>query len=275
MISCKKKIQRAHEDKALFYKPWIGRLYDKGVRLINSERGMRVLVIGASRYCEYLAKHGEQACPNRDVCCFCYDYDRLMSIADDCPFVNDSVAREGTHRGLKLDDINLASILKTYYGQPPKAYKRFQKAMVGILGEDEPQKAWLHLAFVNYFQPIVWGERKDATRTPLVSNYQEAYEKSRCVIEEIIKDLEPDLILVWQSSEIRRAFDSLFPDAKLIRKTYVSGLKSSKIPYLSYCLNVNGRRLLLQTTPHPSANYDYRAFIEKASKKWTQFQDME
>ena len=273
MISYKKKIQRAHEDRAFFYKPWIGRLYDKGVRLINSERSMRVLVIGASRYCEYLAKHGKQACPHRDVCCFCHDFDRLKNIAGDCPLVNDSAARRNTHKDFRLDDINRASILKAYYGQPPKAYKKFQEAMEGILGEGAPQKVWLHLAFANYFQPVVWGERKDATRTPHVSDYQEAYEKSRHTIDEIIKALDPDLVLVWQSSEIRRAFDSLFPDAKLIGETTISGMKSSEIPFRSYYLDVNGRRILLQTTPHPSANYDYRAFVEKASQEWIHLQD--
>lgn len=262
MISCKKRIQKAWENKELFFKPWIGRLYNEGVQLPEFNRRIRVLVIGASRYCEYLAKHGEKACPHRDACCFCRNREQLLHIADDCLFVNDTAARKGTHKDMKIDDINLASILKAYYGKPTKAYKKFQESLAPILECDEPQKVWLQLSFVNYFQPIVWSDGKDGTRTPRVSDYEDIYEMSRHVIERVIMELDPDLVLMWMPAQIRKAFDRLFPDAEPTGKAYKYN-SAPNISFLSYYLFVNGRQILLQTTPHPTANYDYGAFIKK------------
>lgn len=257
-------IQKAWEDKAFFFKPWIGRLYGEGVQLPNSGCRMKTLVIGASRYCEYLKEHGENACSNREACCFCHDYDQLMRIADRCPFVNDSAARGNTNRGLKNFDINTASILKTIHnGHAPKAYKSFQEVMGDLLGLDNPQKVWLHLAFVNYFQPIVWNEGKKRTRTPSVSKFEETYAESRRAIEKLIEVLDPDVILVWLPRQFRDEFKCLYPDAEPIAKA----LKDDEMKFPTYYLNVKGHRTLLQTTPHPTANYDYGSFIKKSSQK--------
>lgn len=244
----------------VFFKPWIGRLYKKGVLQTCFGRGMKLLVIGASRYCEYLVEHGETACPYQKACCFTYDSDRLIQIAGECPFVNDSEPRKDTHKDFTLRDINTASILKAYYGQAPRAYRKFQIAIRDILGCDDPRKVWLHLAFVNYFQPIIWNEGKKRTRTPRVSDYKEAYEESKRVIKKVIKELAPDVILVWQSSRIRNAFDSLFPDAEPTGRMLRT--ESNEDSYPSYYLNVNGHKSLIQTVPHPTGNHDFGALIK-------------
>ena len=242
------ELNEAFNRKDLFYKPWIGYKYKEGISIFNSDSPKKILVIGASRYCEYLVNNENQRCPNHDICIMHHDYDKLLQIASSCPFVNDLGKRNDTHEDFRLCDINSASILKAYNGTPPKAYKKFQQVMCEALNSETPEKIWISLAFTNYFQPIVLGEGNNRTKTPNYRKYQNLYEESRHIVEKEIELLEPDWIILWQSTPIKDAFVHLFPTAKVAGT--ITLLKGKAYQY--YNISIGGKNIRLITSPHPT-----------------------
>lgn len=249
------KINKAYKEKEFFFKPWIGLKYEKGVPFLKNDVSRKVMVIGASRYCEYSnnqEKNNEAPCPHLNHCCFCSDYDSMLAIASDCPFIKDAQARNNTHKDYLLSDINSASILKSYYGKSPKAYKVFQNALNAVLNCNEAKRIWSYLAFTNYFQPIVWGKDGDRTRTPRIREQSVLYDESRQIIERQIELLEPDIIILWQSSAIKDSFKSLFPNAVPTHFKHTIQTSKGTMDYPVYNLKINDRTIKLIPSPHPS-----------------------
>ena len=255
--STQERIDQAFKQKELFYKPWIGIQYDEGIQLDESIP-FKLLVIGASRYCEYSNKREQNEkslCPHLNDCAFCCDYDRLMSIAKDCPFVNDSDVRGNTHKGYCLYDINKASILRSFYESSlPTAYSTFQEVLNKRAQYENPKDIWKHVAFFNYCQPIVWGNEKGKrTPTPYYDEKPILYTNSKPTVEKLISLLSPDLIFLWQSKPLKDSFDKLFPAAKLRNESISPKYKNGKSKeYPTYSLKVEDKDIILCPTPHPT-----------------------
>lgn len=253
-LSTQALIDQAFKQRQLFYKPWVGIKYDEGIRLSQS-KPIKVLVIGASRYCEYSnlrEKNNQPLCHHLSDCVGRWDYDELMRIATECPFVNDSEARGNTHTQYCLYDINTASILRSFYDSDlPTAYSTFQKVLNKRARFERPEEIWKHIAFFNYCQPIIWGEEKGKrTQTPRWDYTLSVFADSRPIVELLISLLSPDLVFLWQSRPLKDGFDLLFPLAKpldyTIRPSYKNGKSKT---YLTYSLPVGEK--VIQLFPAP------------------------
>ena len=267
-MTLSEQINQAFADKQLFYKPWIGNKYEKGI-ILHGSNPVKVLVIGASRYCEY-SKYNPQPCPVIDSCKYCMEYDTLLQISHNCPFINDVESRGGTHGDYKLCDINTASILKAYYGNNRiNAYKNFQIVLSRLIDCEDPVDIWQHLAFFNYIQPIVVNE-SGSTNTPDYTGHKSIYHASRQVVETIIDILKPDTIILWLSRPLRSAIDIMFSDSREVYQIIVKRKDKSK-EYPAFSVKINGKHFLLITSPHPSDyawNYCYYEQVEQFSESF-------
>lgn len=253
-------IDQAFNNKKLFFKPWIGEYYGKGVKLFNSKHQFKIMVIGASRYCEYIANGNP--CSYESDCCKCNDYDKMKSIADNCSYLNIIKASDSSCKGLRLYDINTACLRKSCNGNPFEAYKNFQSFMATFLNSNNPKEIWNYLSFVNAYEPIV--PRGQKKRTPPYLDFKNEYKKSGRVIATEIDILEPDIIFLWRSEQIYAALDDLFPQKKDIKIEPYN--YRTKHPYNSY--DINGIRLL--TIPHPTfSKKDYVDYVDYINRSKT------
>lgn len=195
MNNLKQQIDIAYSEKKIFFKPWIGPYYDEGVLFRGADHPVRLLVIGASRYCEYSWKQETQdpsqpICDYMEVCRHISDPNKLERIFDKCNYAKQ-------YGDYQLSDINSASILSNTVD----TYKSFKERLISMLDIDSDSKneVWLHVSFMNYLQSIVWGEKKGNKRrlTPKRSNEPELYDDSEPFIKTVIDILQPDIIILW------------------------------------------------------------------------------
>lgn len=240
--SLQSTIDQAFDNKKLFFKPWIGKDYEKGIKVFDSEPPKRVLVIGASRYCAYLKANKSALCPNMHICKQYDNYDSLLSINDDCLFLKDITSSE-----LQLCDINKAIILHSLYNKKtePLAYKNFQKALAVALCQS-PENIWDSIAFTNFYQPII----VHGIETPIYSTHKKEYDYSRDVIKTEITLLKPDIIIFWASSKSKLLdnIKKLFPYAF---NTKITSTYSQK-KYQLHIFQLNGQETVLIPSPHPT-----------------------
>lgn len=211
------QIDAAFKEKKLFFKPWVGRRYDDGILFEGSSRPVKTLVIGASRYCRYsyeqekrskkLADTSIRICRYVNECCNHCDYDTLIQFSDKCPFV--SWLNKKT-QSFHLSDFNSALIP----GNKEEVYSSFKRAIVKVIDKQSLGGGlWAHVAFVNYYQGIVWGDKQDRKKTPTrdTPRGREQYEQSEQVIVTVLEILQPDLIILWTPKSFNTAAkDGLF-----------------------------------------------------------------
>lgn len=150
-----------------FFTPFVGKHYHEGVR------GKKVLVLGASFYC------------NQTDCRFfehCTDVNKKDSSAYDsiCP----TYAKD--NKLLR----NEPSYCIEY---KPRTYQTFANCMQSLIGTDDYESTWERLAFTNYIQfflPATDGIFRD-TRASDMS------ERDFEVFIETLKELQPDIVVVW------------------------------------------------------------------------------
>ena len=251
MKSINSKIQQAFKKKEIFFLPWVGQKYEEG--LARRQTKNKVLVIGASRYCEY-CKNSKRECHFYDSCHFSTDYDILKDIV--CPYARDSSKRNNTHPGYNLCNINHASLLKFIYqtghNKEPRAYNYFQEKIRIAAEYKEGKEVWLHIAFFNYLQAIVSGPDDNPTKTPSYESKRDLYQKSKPIVEKLISIIDPDVIFLWASSPIKKDINKLFD--------FESTIESNTLISAIHTISVEKKQYSLIVSPHPSDCSNFNKF---------------
>ena len=153
-----------------FFKPYVGRNYSEGIR------GKKILVLGASFYC------GVHDCPYFTKCTSTEQKDS-SSYNTICPPYAES--------GTKLSD-EPSTCIRDW----TKTYQRFADYMGKFVGSYDYEEIWEQMAFTNYVQfflPLDEGETFRETRSSDLSER----DFGACI--ETIKELQPNIIVVWGS----------------------------------------------------------------------------
>ena len=153
--------------KNRFFTPFVGSNYTKGIR------NKRVLVVGASFYCD------QQACPYFKRCT---DVERKDSSEFDtiCP------AYQACGGNLHDEPSNAIS-------DAPQTYQRFASYLSSIVGKREYTEVWSYVAFTNYVQfflPAVPGRYRDTRPSDLSERDFEAFNETLC-------ELQPHIVVIW------------------------------------------------------------------------------
>lgn len=194
-MTLQEKIESAYNTKALFFKPWIGKQYDEGILFSKDRARMKVLIIGASRYCKEIKKKGFDACAHWSSCLNRCDFDSLVTVTKTCAFVQSM-----DHEGL-LADINKASVLKHISGAYiEKTYQTFEKQFRPYTDCKSAANLWNHISFINYLQCCVPEEETPHRSSSAVN--EQIFEKSKVIVEKTIALLRPDLVILWGSQTI-------------------------------------------------------------------------
>ena len=150
-----------------FFNPFVGRDYHTGFR------GKRILVLGASFYC------------NKTDCRFfkqCTDVDLKNSSA------YDSICPEYAKENKLLS--NEPSYCIEYR---PRTYQTFANCMQSLMGTVGYDSTWARMAFTNYIQfflPATEGIFRDTRATDMC-------ERDFEVFTETLKELQPHIVVVW------------------------------------------------------------------------------
>lgn len=150
-----------------FFKPYVGKHYEKGIH------GKRVLVVGASFYCD------QQACPYFKRCT---DTERK----DSSEF--DTICPAYKAYGAPLHDEPSNAI-----SDAPQTYQRFATYLSSKVGKREYDDAWSYVAFTNYVQfflPSIPGRFRETRPSDLSERDYEAF-------NETLRELQPDIVVIW------------------------------------------------------------------------------
>lgn len=155
--------------KNQFFEPFIGKRYAEGIN------GKRILVLGASFYCDRVK------CPLFASC-------TSVIMKDSSAF--DTKCPEYQPAGKKLH-------LEPSYcvEDAPVTYQRFAAYMGKHLGTDDYDTVWDHLAFTNYVQfflPATNGSFRE-------TSWSDISERDLAAFTEVVQRLQPDIVIVWGS----------------------------------------------------------------------------
>ena len=155
--------------KSQFFEPFVGKRYAEGIN------GKRLLVLGASFYCDRVK------CPFFASC-------TSVIMKDSSAF--DTKCPEYQPAGKKLH-------LEPSYcvEDAPVTYQRFAAYMGKHLGTDDYNTIWDHLAFTNYVQfflPATNGSFRETT-------WSDISERDLAAFTEVVQKLQPDIVIVWGS----------------------------------------------------------------------------
>lgn len=206
------------DQSSRFFVPFKGKEYETGIN------GKKVLVVGASFYCD------KRGCP---YFCDCTSQEKK----DSNPY--NKICPEYVKHGAELKFEPKYTIEENY-----KTYQRFEKLMREVVG-DNVENIWYHLAFTNYVQFFV----------PTTNTYKE-YLSNRdfeAFIETIL-ELKPDVIISWGMvtiDEVRTNNTYVIDKEKLPdSEWYICHLKVPRIDHF----------ITLFCCYHPSSKDWYRDF---------------
>lgn len=155
----------AKKDAYLFFQPYVGSNYQHGIQ------GKRILVIGASFYCDKIHCPYFEQCTAGDT----KAYDKI------CP--------EYKSRGLCLHDEPSYCVSET-----PRTYKIFASYLAEALDlNPDYDKVWDKLAFSNYVQHFL-PKRSESFRNTL---YGDLSETDFMAFKELVVKYMPHIIIVW------------------------------------------------------------------------------
>lgn len=153
--------------KQTFFNPFIGENYHKGIK------GKRILVLGASFYC------------NKTECLF-FKSCTNTSVKDSSPY--DNICPEYKEDGICLHDEPANSIENMY-----PTYQKFAKGMAKFIGDDDYNSIWNHLAFTNYVQFFLPSNSEYYRET----RFSDLSERDFESFIETITYLQPDIVIIW------------------------------------------------------------------------------
>ena len=209
--------------KSQFFEPFVGKRYAEGIN------GKRILVLGASFYCDRVK------CPFFSSC-------TSVIMKDSSAF--DTKCPEYQPAGKKLH-------LEPSYcvEDAPVTYQRFAAYMGKHLGTDDYDTVWDHLAFTNYVQfflPATNGSFRE-------TSWSDISERDLAAFTEVVKKLQPDIVIVWGS-----VINSCLKE----RNPYLAGLKELQETEYYIChLNIPGaeKPIAIINPYHPSSSAWYSA----------------
>lgn len=149
-----------------FFRPYVGERYSEGIN------GKRVLVLGASFYCD------RTACPFFRQC-------TDTTLKSSAPFAD--LCPEYAPHGKSLRNEPSYCI-----EDQPRAYQTFAASMEHFFGTADYDNVWSRLAFTNYVQfflPATDGFRE--TRGSDLS------ERDFRAFVRVLQELQPDIVIVW------------------------------------------------------------------------------
>ena len=209
--------------KNQFFEPFVGKRYAEGIN------GKRILVLGASFYCDRVK------CPFFASC-------TSVIMKDSSAF--DTKCPEYQPAGKKLH-------LEPSYcvEDAPVTYQRFAAYMGKHLGTDDYNTVWDHLAFTNYVQfflPATNGSFRE-------TSWSDISERDLAAFTEVVKKLQPDIVIVWGS-----VINSCLKE----RNPYLADLKElQETEYYIGHLNIPGaeKPIAVINPYHPSSSAWYSA----------------
>ena len=151
-----------------FFTPFVGSKYEEGIC------GKKILVFGASFYCNKNGENGQGRCPFFDECTNTETKDS-SAYNEKCPFPE--------NEGKNLSDYPTTAIEEQY-----KPYQRFQKFIQSIIGECSYENTWNRLSFTEYVQFFV--PTIETKKTYLSKRDFEAF-------NETLQKLKPDVVISW------------------------------------------------------------------------------
>ena len=198
---------------AYFFLPRVGKDYQEGLQ------GVKTLVLGASFYCTAIK------CPFRKEC-----------IIDSRPFKDNCPSNRTTGKDLSHScEIEIDSFLDgdDYY----TSYENFTALVCESFPNITKEFLWEHIAFYEYLQHFL-----DTWTTPQYRGHKQMFSNDFEALEQVIKELEPELIVIW-GAPVRDAIKDLWPEdiIKLEEEDY------------NHWTTIYGKKILLYYMHHPSA----------------------
>lgn len=214
-----------------FFKPFVGTKYEEGIC------GKKILVLGASFYCDKNGENGRMKCPFFSVCT---NTDMKDSSAYDekCPYPE----CEGKH----LSDYPTTAIEEQY-----KPYQNFQKFIQSVIGNGDYEETWNRMSFTDYVQFFVPTIKTE--RSYLSTRDFDAF----C---ETLRELKPDVVISWGMAILEdiRENNNFITDLECLSKTeyFVCHMKLPDIEH----------EITLVSCYHPSSRQYWHNDMEKLRK---------
>lgn len=213
-----------------FFTPFVGSKYDEGIC------GKKILVLGASFYCNKNGENGQRKCPFFDEC-------TNTETKDSSKF--DAICSEYKGKDMRLSKEPSYAINERY-----PVYRNFESFMQQFVG-DESEDVWERMAFTNYvqfFSPTIKTEK-----TYLSQRDFDGF----C---ETMQDLQPNIVISWGMAileEIREK-NRYVSDIELLPKTdyYVCHMNVPNVDH----------EITLVCSYHPSSVKYWYGDLEKLHK---------
>ena len=177
----------AMAERAYFFRPRIGKHYEKGFR------GLRTLVLGAYHYCweSNAFRHG---CTCRNDCINGRHTERLDEI---CPIYRNKMDQyDGYYR---ISSSNIIEIDSYIEGEHYPAYEAFTYYMTGLSGrlltEVERETFWESVAFYNYLQHFLPEAQQFSYK-----DRKEELDADFPAFAYALKELKPSVIYIWNDA---------------------------------------------------------------------------
>lgn len=177
----------AMAERAYFFRPRIGKHYEKGFR------GLRTLVLGAYHYCweSNAFRHG---CTCRNDCINGRHTERLDEI---CPIYRNKMdLYDGYYR---ISSSNIIEIDSYIEGEHYPAYEAFTYYMTGLSGrlltEVERETFWESVAFYNYLQHFLPEAQQFSYK-----DRKEELDADFPAFAYALKELKPSVIYIWNDA---------------------------------------------------------------------------
>lgn len=201
--------------KYVFFDPWIGRKYQQGIN------GKRIWILGHVHVCG-----GCEECGTKSSQDECSQFTNRV-ITDYLTWKKDRIFPDDYHWQL--------------------TYESFEKAFNGkYLDEKESFDFWDSIMFSNFVQSTVpeW----DALPS------QEQYDNSQLAFWEILKEYNPDLIIVWGNPAF---YNTPGENCREIESLYYDNISAPRWVY-----ELNGHETTMIKIHHPSCFFSWRKYHE-------------
>jgi len=153
--------------KHRFFMPFVGNKYQKGIM------GKKILAVGASFYCNHT----------------------------ECKFFSNCTDEENKNSS-PLDKLcpEYEKVGKLLHNEPsyciedaPRTYKKFATYISKLIGNDNYEEAWSHIAFTNYVQFFL-PSRSNYFRETRISDLSE---RDFHAFNETLVQLQPNIVIIW------------------------------------------------------------------------------
>lgn len=213
-----------------FLEPHVGKFYENGIE------GKRVLVLGASYYCDWNGNKGKRKCEFYEDCAIngnSFKYNNLCPVCKEESLTISNWYKDGR----EIDE------------EVSRTYARFFELMRwcrGLCATEKFDEFWEKVAFTNYVQHIIGGRINT-----LPSDCREEY---LAMFVDTLEKLKPDIVIVW----------GCVVDKPLKNATIIPGhpecrniMQENSGGYIFKWKNFNGHDITFLNIYHPSSSLFY------------------